>query len=410
MKTITIKILKWINEFKNEIKEINMLNKYNNLKTNTNILKEEQAHLNQEFNVYMDKLKIKHTKNLKHTFKLSIIINFLIVISATFTVLGFNLHDMTFQITTNISKGIIGLSLIIGLILIQYLCFYAASIQTTITNRFGKHVKGLKRIKYILIPISIIGTYNFLIDYITFTNIYFFNCLIVFMICISIDYTILIFSGIRFDKKHLIFSDTTDVIKDDKSILHIILFNLVCDKLLKVRLNYLNKVNNYNKKLAEEKEKLAHEKVNIENKKLAINNLELTKVSSVNLVKSDIAKRDTTELTKVSTGEKKVSNESKKLAHEKVNIKKVSIKNNEVNNESKKLTSHELTYNDKLRFIKHKLKDMKENENVSIKNFNGLNISRGEWVKMRKELINKGLVYTMGTATKKINMSNKKVL
>lgn len=255
MKTITIKILKWLNEFRNEIKEINNSNRYNSFKTDTKILKEEQEHLKQEFNLYMDKMKIKHTKNLKNTFRLSVLINLLILISATFTILGFNLHDMAFQITTDISKGTIGISLIIGLILIQWLCFHAESIQTTIEQYFGRHIKGLNRIKYILIPISIIGTFNFLIDYITFTDIKIFNNLMVFMICVSIDYSILVFSGIRYDKKHLIFSkNSNNIVKDNKSILHMILFNLLGDKLLKIRLDYINKVNNYNTKLLQHNE------------------------------------------------------------------------------------------------------------------------------------------------------------
>jgi len=255
LKTIILKILKWLNDFRNEIKEINNSNRYNNFKTDTKILKEEQEHLKKEFDLYMDKMKIKHTKNLKKTLGLSVLINLLILISATFTILGFNLHDMAFQITTDISKGVIGISLIIGFILIQCLCFHAESIQTTIEQYFGRHIKGLNRIKYILIPISIIGTFNFLIDYITFTDYKVLNDLMVFMICVSIDYSILVFSGIRYDKKHLIFSkNSNNIVKDNKSILHMILFNLLGDKLLKIRLDYMNKVSTYNQKLLQNTE------------------------------------------------------------------------------------------------------------------------------------------------------------
>ena len=475
MKKTTIQILTWLNEFKNEIKKIGNTNKNNNLKMEINILKQEKEHLNQEFNVYIDKLRIKQTKDLKHTTGLTIVINFLILISGIFTVLGFKLQDMAFKLLSDISTGLIGLSLIIGLLLLQWLCFYSESIQTQINDKFGKHIKGLNRIKYILIPISITGTYNFLIDYILFTDNKIINCVMVLMICISLDYSILVFNGIKYDKKHLIFSkETNDIMQDKKSILHMIIFNLIGDKLLKIKLNYINKVSNYNKKLEEENLKL--NEINLENKMLEKGNLNLTKINSetkileeenlnLNNISSETKMLENESLnllsrnlkfiggntvfttenqklsevnTEVSTGiSTEVSIENKKLEKGNLNLNKinsetkkleeVSTENQKLENENKKLDNENLnlnkisletkklenenlTLNEKLIVIKNRLDDIEENENISPIKFKGINISKYEWSKIRSTLLNDNLIYILGTSTKKARVKNKKAL
>jgi hypothetical protein len=448
-----MKILKKINEIKLNFLKIYTENKTDKIKLKNELKKQEILNFEIEHKHYINNTRLKFMKSTKNTKTLSLFLCLMIIGSTLMTCAGLN----CFSMLASSDKLIMGIVLTIILVKIQIITFYGSAIYNYVYKNFNTHSKKLKLIPLILLPVSILGNFNFLKMFVVvFGNKYIDNTITI-LICIVYDLSIITFMGYRYDKKHLIFSYfNKENLQEDVSIIAMIIFIITNWFRQKIKPKYINSLKKYKNGLTNSLDDLTN---NLDQNKNDLtllndltNNLDQNKNVLNDLTNSlDQNKNDLTLL----DGSKKSVEQNKNVLDDLTNSldqnknnstllnnlinsldqnknvldgSKNSLDQNKNNltllNGSKKSLNQnknkreieeieKLSYTELLNAIKSLIYAYKENEEVKASSFKNLfSIDTQTWRKIRTQLQKENLIYTKeGTKrsykSKNINIRNK---
>jgi hypothetical protein len=352
------------------------------------------------------KTEVKFDKKMKNKAFIYSIISFIGTIgSILLTLCG--ITGSSFKELLDTSQNI---AYVILICFMQGSVWIIASNSTYIRTHFYKQYSKLLLLQYSSIFTSVICNYMFLVNFQKPKGILF-HIFLIILAC-SIDLISLVFASLANDCRWGNKSSQEEIFENGQGILHMLLFNITSAIRLKIRTNYVRKLNEYNnifqtnlvQKVRNEKTPILLENKrdssnisseNFEPKSAIISN-QIGEVKQQNIQIpnapsfrpfSDVSETDFEPVSnKLPIGFKPVSNENDKI------LKSIS---NKVSNKT------ETVRNDKqFETLKKRISEMDSDTKISIKEI-APKMSSADWRKYRSILVKENILYTSNSNTYK---------